>query len=117
MNAVSNKIVMSQWETVCQIDELIDNIGACALVNDKQIALFRLSGSETIYAVNNFDPFSNVNAISRGICGDLKGQPVVASPIYKQHFNLITGQCLEDDVVSIPTYSVRVIDKVVQIAV
>ena len=34
--------------------------------------------------------------MSRGIIGDLQGERVVASPIYKQHFSLATGRCLED---------------------
>lgn len=34
--------------------------------------------------------------MSRGIIGDLQGERVIASPIYKQHFSLATGRCLED---------------------
>lgn len=117
MNAVSEKINNDDWQTVCQLDDLIDNIGACVLVSDKQIALFRLAGGDEIYAIDNFDPFSKVNVLSRGMCGDLKGQPIVASPIYKQHFNLKTGQCLEDDSVQLSTHTVRVIDGAIQIAV
>ncbi|MEP0879706.1 nitrite reductase (NAD(P)H) small subunit [Funiculus sociatus GB2-M2] len=43
--------------------------------------------------------------------------PKVASPIYKQNFNLLTGQCLDDETVSIPTFPVRVVEDNVQIAV
>jgi nitrite reductase (NADH) small subunit len=46
--------------------------------------------------------------LSRGLIGDLQGQPVVASPLYKQHFNLKTGACLEDENVVIPAYAVRI---------
>lgn len=119
MNAVStsrNTAEVENWETVCQFDDLIDNVGACVLLNDKQIAIFRLSGSKELYAIDNHDPFSNANVLSRGMCGDLKGQAVVASPIYKQHFNLETGQCLEDESVKIPVYPVRVVDGSVQVA-
>jgi nitrite reductase (NADH) small subunit len=31
----------------------------------------------------------------------------VASPLYKQHFDLQTGECLEDSEVSVPVYSVE----------
>ena len=34
---------------------------------------------------------------ARGIVGDIKGVAVVASPVYKQHFSLKSGHCLEDD--------------------
>ncbi len=45
---------------------------------------------------SNQDPFSKAFVMSRGILGDLQGERVVASPIYKQHFSLATGRCLED---------------------
>lgn len=97
------------WQAVCELDELINNIGVCALLDDEQVAIFKFS-DDVLYAVSNFDPFSEANVLSRGMCGDLQGQPVVASPIYKQHFNLTNGQCLEDDSVVIPTYSIDVQD-------
>ncbi|NVN38727.1 nitrite reductase (NAD(P)H) small subunit, partial [Komagataeibacter swingsii] len=56
----------------------------------------------------NHDPFSNANVIGRGIMGDLKGQVVVASPLYKQHFRLEDGQCLEDSAVRLRTWDARV---------
>ena len=43
----------------------------------------------------------------------LDDQITVASPMYKQHFNLQTGQCLEDETVSIPVYKTQVIDNMV----
>ena len=58
------------------------------------------------YLIDNHDPFSKANVLSRGIVGDLKGHNVVASPIYKQHFCLETGKCLEEDT-QIPVYKVR----------
>ena len=85
-------------------------------MNDKQIAVFRLSNSEKLFAIDNYDPFSKANVLSRGVVGDLKNQLVVASPIYKQHFNLDTGQCLEDESVRIPVYGVRILNGIVQIA-
>ncbi len=116
MDAVTNTVEVETWESVCQFDDLIDNVGVCVLVNDKQIAVFRLSGSSKLYAIDNHDPFSDANVLSRGISGDLKGQPVVASPIYKQHFNLDSGQCLEDESIKIPVYPVRIINGSVQVA-
>ncbi len=103
------------WVSVCNFNDLIDNIGVCALMDSEQVAVFKFSDG-SLYAIDNYDPFSNANVLSRGISGDLKGQPVVASPIYKQHFNLETGQCLEDESVTLPTYMVSVIDGVVHIA-
>ena len=116
MEAVKAEERTDNWVEVCQVDELIDNVGVCALLNDKQVAIFRLSGGDQLYAIDNHDPFSNANVLSRGVVGDLKGQLVVASPIYKQHFNLETGQCLEDESVCIPVYKIQIVDGIVQIA-
>jgi nitrite reductase (NADH) small subunit len=94
-----------QWQTICDISELTPNLGAAALVNDLQIALFLVDGE--LYAINNHDPFSQANVMSRGIVGDQKGELCVSSPIYKQHFSLKTGQCLEDQSVVLASYPVR----------
>lgn len=104
----------TQWEVVCQLSDLTPMVGARALVNDQQIALFFIK--EKIYAISAIDPFTKMAVLSRGIVGDLKGELVVASPIYKQHFSLNTGQCLEDESVSVETYSVRVNNGFIELA-
>ncbi len=104
-----------QWVDVCAVEELPPNSGVCALVADSQVAVFYLTKDKTIYAVDNYDPFSKANVLSRGIIGDVKGEVVVASPIYKQHFSLKSGQCLEDASVRIATYPVRVVGDRVQL--
>jgi len=91
---------------VCHVDQILNNAGVCALVGGEQVAVFRVE--ENVYAVGNHDPFSRANVLSRGIVGDLKGELVVASPVYKQHFSLLTGRCLEDATVRIPVYAARV---------
>lgn len=115
MNEASVNLVEADWLEVLPENELVKNIGVCALLGEHQVAIFKHDNG-VIYAIDNHDPFSDANVLSRGICGDLQGQPVVASPIYKQHFNLETGQALEDESVKIPVYQVRVIDGMVEIA-
>ena len=102
MNAATN----ITWTPVCNVEDILPFTGVCALFNDKQVAIFRTANDE-LFAVDNFDPFSEANVLSRGLVGDLQGNLVVASPLYKQHFILSTGQCLEDDTVSLNTYGVR----------
>ncbi|MFA9203995.1 MAG: nitrite reductase (NAD(P)H) small subunit [Flavobacteriales bacterium] len=46
----------------------------------------------------------------------MQGFDVVASPMYKQHFDLLTGRCLEDDAISLKTYAVRLENDAVMIA-
>jgi len=116
MEAVDVMLEAESWENICGTGNLIENIGICVLVGDIQIAIFRLSNEDTLFAIDNYDPFSDTNVLSRGVVGDLKGQPVVASPIYKQHFNLKTGQCLEDASVKLTTYPVRTVNGLVQVA-
>ena len=107
------KVVISEineWVAVCKLSDIVPDTGVCALVNGRQVAVFRLGGNDddSVHAIDNYDPFSGANVLSRGIVGDLKGELVVASPIYKQHFNLITGQCLEEAEVRVAVFPVRV---------
>jgi len=82
---------------ICSTDDLIANSGVCALINDVQVALFFLPESEQkIYALSNWDPIGGANVMSRGMVGNLGDELVVASPLYKQHYSLVTGQCLEE---------------------
>jgi NAD(P)H-dependent nitrite reductase small subunit len=91
---------------VCRLDDIVPGTGVCALVGAEQVAVFRID--QEVYAIGNRDPFSGVNVLSRGIVGDLNGELVVASPLYKQHFSLLTGRCIEDPSVSVPVYRARV---------
>jgi nitrite reductase (NADH) small subunit len=104
-----------QWTTICPIERILPNTGVCALVNGKQIAVFRVGDGMDVYAIDNYDPFSKAYVLSRGIVGDRNGIPKVAAPIYKQNFSLLTGECLDDPAVQLPTFSVRVVDGAVQI--
>ncbi len=115
---------MKKWLTICHKDDILPNMGRGALITEqnqqRQIAIFKivdLQGNEQFYALDNFCPFSNTNTLSRGITGDINGQLVVASPLYKQHFNLKTGQCLEDETITVNTYSVRCNNEHILIAV
>jgi len=109
--------VADAWETVCRLDDLLPNVGVCALVAEyHQVALFRVSDGEQVFAIANYDPKSRANVLSRGIVGDVKGELVVASPLYKHHYNLLTGQCLEDRGIRVPTYQVRVKNDLIQVA-
>jgi NAD(P)H-dependent nitrite reductase small subunit len=92
---------------VCRLADIVPNTGVCALAGGRQVAVFRLD-DDRVYALSNHDPFSRANVLSRGIVGDIKGELVVASPVYKQHFSLASGQCLEDPQVSIPVFPARV---------
>lgn len=97
-----------RWSHVCALEDIVPEGGVGALIDAQQIAIFRVR--DAVYAIGNYDPASDANVLSRGIVGDVGGEIVVASPIYKQHFSLITGRCLEEPELSVPTYSARVHD-------
>ena len=94
-----------QWVDICNLDDILPSMGRCALFNDQQVAIFRIidqTGIEQFYAIDNYCPFSKSNTLSRGLTGNITGKTVVASPLYKQHFDLETGCCLEDESVNLP---------------
>lgn len=84
----------STWVRVCGLSELEWERGRAALLGDVQVALFLLH-SGRVHAVSNLDPYSGAHVISRGIVGTRQDVPTIASPMYKQVFDLRTGLCLD----------------------
>ena len=105
------------WIDVCELNDLIPDTGACALINNEQVAIFRMNNLDQLFAVSNFDPVGRANVISRGLIGSLGEDLVVASPLYKQHFNLETGLCIEEPQHHLKTYPIRQVGGQVQIQV
>lgn len=106
---------MSQWLTLCSLEQILPGCGVCALAGEKQVALFRPYDDERIFALSNIDPFAQASVLSRGIIAQHQGELWVASPLKKQHFRLTDGLCMEDDSASIESFKVRVSDGNVQI--
>ena len=97
----------SKWQRVCTLDDLVPDAGVCALVNGAQVAIFYLPDApRRLYAIGNRDPIGNANVLYRGLVADIGGEITVASPLYKQHFSLESGACLEQPGVSVPVYEV-----------
>ncbi|MFI6638183.1 nitrite reductase small subunit NirD [Streptomyces sp. NPDC050504] len=86
----------TRWERVCALEDLVPGRGVAVLVGAEQIAVFR-DRADRLYALANRDPFSGAHVLSRGLTGSRGGVPVVASPMYKQAFDLRTGVCLDDE--------------------
>jgi nitrite reductase (NADH) small subunit len=97
----------AHWLDVCAFDDIYPASGVAALILGEQVALIR-TRHDKVYAISNFDPFSKAFVLARGIVGSKGAIPKVASPIYKQSFNLETGECLDDPNVKLPVYPVRV---------
>lgn len=118
--------VEGAWVGACPIDDLTVGRGVAVLgPRGEQVALFRLPAAETdreaapgrsrLYAIGNIDPFGRAAVLSRGLTGDRAGEPTVASPLGKQVFALRTGVCLDDESVSVPSYGVRVVERIVEV--
>lgn len=108
MNAGETKCrITNRWHAVCALDSILVGTGVAALVDDTPVAVLR-PAEDLLFALGNVDPFSGASVLSRGILGDIGGELVVASPVYKQHFRLADGVCVEDAGVTIPVFPVAV---------
>lgn len=102
---------------VCTLNDLEVERGRAALIDGDQVALFLLPDG-TVHAVDNLDPYSGANVISRGIVGTRGEAPTVASPLHKQVFDLRTGICLETQGkpdAALRVWGVQVIDGAVHV--
>ncbi|HEX6077810.1 MAG TPA: nitrite reductase small subunit NirD [Micromonosporaceae bacterium] len=111
---MSTAVLSPQWTAVCRLADIFPERGVAALVDGKQVALFR-TDDDRVYAIGNLDPFSGAYVLCRGIVGSRGTVPTVASPMYKQVFDLRTGTCLDDPAVRVPTCPVRVRGGVVEV--
>ncbi|WP_407315765.1 nitrite reductase small subunit NirD [Pseudomonas sp. nanlin1] len=116
-NQVNPAVSQNPWQPVCRQADLVANSGVVVWLDGAQVALFYLPGQEqTLYAIDHHDPQANANVIGRGIIGRIQGQLVVASPLYKQHYVLSDGRCLETPEQQLRTWPVRLNGEAVEIA-
>lgn len=104
-----------EWTLVCPLDEIVPDTGVCALLGQEQVAVFRV-GADQVYAIGNVDPHSGAAVLARGLVGSIGARIVVASPIYKQHFDLQNGACIESAAHAVDCYRTRVDEGQVWIA-
>ncbi|SFF24240.1 assimilatory nitrite reductase (NAD(P)H) small subunit [Fontimonas thermophila] len=104
------------WHDVCGLDDIWPDTGVCARIAGRQVAVFRLR-DDRLFALDNYDPAADANVLSRGLVGNLGERLVVASPVYKHHYDLVTGACLDDPALAVRAYRVRLVDGRVQVAV
>lgn len=78
------------WQAICGLEEIPEQAGIGARIGEQQIALFRCGHS--VYALDDLEPGSEANVLSRGLIGDAAGEPIVISPLYKQRIRLRDGR-------------------------
>ena len=103
------------YPPICRIDDILPDTGVAARVGDRHVAVFRI-GAERFHAIDNIDPRSGASVLARGLVGNLGERIVVASPLYKNHFDLHTGECLEAPEQSVRAHAVQVQDGRVLVA-
>jgi len=110
--------VAGGWTRVCELSRLLPERGVPALVDGRPVALFLLDDG-SVHAVGHQDPFSNANVMARGIVGSVgEGagyRNTIASPMYKQVFDLATGECLTEPGRQLPVWPVRIVDDHVEV--
>lgn len=95
------------YTPVCSVDDILPDTGVCALLEGRHVAVFRV-GADRFHAIDNVDPKSGASVLARGLVGNLGERVVVASPLYKNHFDLATGECLEAPEQSVRAHAVKV---------
>ena len=55
------------WRRICRLSDLESGFGEAALVDGRQVALFRLD--DGVHAVGHVDPATGAGVIARGITG------------------------------------------------
>ncbi|MEQ9450059.1 MAG: nitrite reductase small subunit NirD [Pseudomonadales bacterium] len=115
MGSEDKATMTGAWQTVCTTSDLLADGGICVNFQDNQVAIFFAAANNSLYAIDNYDPIGAAYVLSRGIFGSLGEAVVVASPLYKQHFDLRTGQCLEQPELKVAVYDVQIVDESVQL--
>ncbi|HCM9440088.1 TPA: nitrite reductase small subunit NirD [Enterobacter cloacae subsp. cloacae] len=95
-----------RWQEICGLDEIPEQAGIGARLGRKPIALFRFGKS--VYALDDQEPGSNANVLSRGILGDAAGEPVVISPLYKQRIRLRDGCQVDNGEPAVRAWPVKI---------
>lgn len=93
-NEMAGQLPDTPWQAICQVSDIPHDAGIGARLGEHQIALFRFG--DQIFALDNREPESRANVLSRGLLGDSDGEPVVISPLYKKRIRLRDG-CLQEN--------------------
>jgi len=108
---------VSHWFRAARVEAFPENGGACVKYKDKQIAVFNFTKRGEWYACQNLCPHKMQMILSRGMIGDMAGEPKVACPYHKKSFSLQTGENLNGECYQISVYPVKVEEGFVYIGI
>jgi nitrite reductase (NADH) small subunit len=98
---------MKVWKKAFNTEELGVELGATVKFGDLQIAVFHYKEDEW-YAVQNLCPHKREYVISRGLVGDVSGEPKVACPLHKHPFSLKNGKHLGGSDMCLKIFPVKI---------
>ncbi len=108
MNGHSLAEQEAAWVGVGTVADFPKNGGAAVKYGRVQIAVFNFASRGEWYACQNMCPHKKAFVLSRGIVGDVGGEPKVACPLHKKTFSLMTGESLQQEEYRIRTFPVRI---------
>lgn len=97
-----------RWVSVGNVDDFPIDGGATIRYGKVQIAVFNFASRGEWYASQNMCPHRKAFVLSRGLMGDVGGEPKIACPLHKKTFSLQTGESLQDEPYNIRTFPVKV---------
>lgn len=96
------------WVAVGTVADFPRDGGATIKYGKVQIAVFNFASRGEWYASQNMCPHKKAFVLSRGIIGDVAGEPKVACPLHKKTFSLNDGSSLQGEEYRIRTFPVKV---------
>jgi nitrite reductase (NADH) small subunit len=102
-------LMEARWHKVCLKEDLVARSGVAVLIHpavdpEKSVALFWLPEQQPeVYAVAHLDPMAGVEVLAHGLLCESGGVWSVASPLYKHHYRLEDGCCIEQPGVRLQT--------------
>lgn len=97
-----------KWQDICARDDLVPGSGVAVKLGDQAAAVYWPEPENPqLFALAHKDPFSQAEVLAWGLLCEKAGEWSVAAPLYKQHFRLNDGVCLEQPEVTLPSWPVR----------
>ena len=105
----------ADWVEVATVSDFPHNGGATIKYGKVQIAVFNFASRGQWYASQQMCPHRKAFVLSRGILGDVEGEPKIACPLHKKNFSLESGASLSGDDYGIQVFPVKVEDGLVYV--
>src|SRR5713226_5621006 len=101
---------MSDFHTVCRVDDVTDGEGKTVVLGNKLIAVFRVEGQ--YYAIDDVCPHMGAS-----LSGGYLEEGIVTCPWHAWRFRLADGAWADNPRIKIGCYPVRVVGDEIQVQV